>query len=81
MERDGILGHGAAHFLNESLMVRGDEYYMAVCNKSGMIAIYNPNQNLFMSPMVDGPIQYSGSLTDAGGVGGGSSSSSSSVDG
>jgi len=72
MERDGILGHGAAHFLNESLMVRGDEYYMAVCNKSGMIAIYNPNQNLFMSPMVDGPIQYSGGLTtDAGGGGGG----------
>jgi DNA-directed RNA polymerase II subunit RPB2 len=66
MERDGILGHGAAHFLNESLMVRGDEYYMAVCNKSGMIAIYNQNQNLFMSPMVDGPIQYSGGLTDAG---------------
>ena len=66
MERDGILGHGAAHFLNESLMVRGDEYHMAVCNKSGMIAIYNPNQNLFMSPMVDGPIKYSGSLTDAG---------------
>jgi hypothetical protein len=71
MERDGILGHGAAHFLNESLMVRGDEYHMAVCNKSGMIAIYNPNQNLFMSPMVDGPIQYSGSLTDAAAAGGG----------
>ena len=71
MERDGILGHGAAHFLNESLMVRGDEYHMAVCNKSGMIAIYNPNQNLFMSPMVDGPIQYSGSLTDAAASGGG----------
>ena len=69
MERDGILGHGAAHFLNESLMVRGDEYHMAVCNKSGMIAIYNPNQNLFMSPMVDGPIQYSGSLTDANAAG------------
>ena len=70
MERDGILGHGASHFLNESLMVRGDEYYMAVCNKSGMIAIYNPNQNLFMSPMVDGPIKYSGALTDAGGTSG-----------
>jgi DNA-directed RNA polymerase beta subunit len=70
MERDGILGHGAAHFLNESLMVRGDEYHMAVCNKSGMIAIYNPNQNLFMSPMVDGPIKYSGGLTAAtGGAG------------
>jgi DNA-directed RNA polymerase II subunit RPB2 len=72
MERDGILGHGAAHFLNESLMVRGDEYYMAVCNKSGMIAIYNPNQNLFMSPMVDGPIQFSGSLTEATGATGAS---------
>ena len=75
MERDGILGHGASHFLNESLMVRGDEYHMAVCNKSGMIAIYNANQNLFMSPMVDGPIKYSGALTDpaaaaAGGAGG-----------
>jgi hypothetical protein len=35
-----------------------------------MIAIYNPNQNLFMSPMVDGPIQYSGSLTNAGGADG-----------
>ena len=67
MERDGILGHGAAHFLNESLMVRGDEYNMAVCNKSGMIAIYNPNQNLFMSPMVDGPIQYSGNIDESGG--------------
>jgi len=66
MERDGILGHGASHFLNESLMVRGDEYHMAVCNKSGMIAIYNQNQNLFMSPMVDGPIQYSGNLEENG---------------
>ena len=77
MERDGILGHGAAHFLNESLMVRGDEYHMAVCNKSGMIAIYNPNHNLFMSPMVDGPIKYSGALTDVGGAGTGSGASAS----
>ena len=79
MERDGILGHGASHFLNESLMVRGDEYHMAVCNKSGMIAIYNPNQNLFMSPMVDGPIQYSGSLTDAGSSEGGAGATGASV--
>jgi hypothetical protein len=75
MERDGILGHGASHFLNESLMVRGDEYHMAVCNKSGMIAIYNPNQNLFMSPMVDGPIKYSGALTDAAAAAGGGGAS------
>ena len=58
MERDGIMGHGMSYFLNESFMVRGDEYYMAVCNKTGTIAIYNPSQNLFLSPFVDGPLKF-----------------------
>lgn len=47
MERDGVIAHGAAGFLQESLLVRGDEYFMAVCNNSGTIAIYNKSQNLF----------------------------------
>ena len=47
MERDGVLGHGATHFLNESLLDRGDDYYMAVCNNSGGIAIYNEQRNIF----------------------------------
>jgi DNA-directed RNA polymerase II subunit RPB2 len=58
MERDGIIAHGASHFLEESLMIRGDEYYMAVCNQTGSIAVYNKAQNLFLSPMSDGPIQF-----------------------
>jgi hypothetical protein len=58
MERDGILAHGASYFLNESFMVRGDEYYMAVCNKTGAIAIYNDAQNIFLSPFIDGPIHF-----------------------
>ena len=62
MERDGILAHGASAFLNESFMVRGDEYYMAVCNKTGAIAIYNPSQNIFMSPFSDGPIQFTNTV-------------------
>jgi DNA-directed RNA polymerase II subunit RPB2 len=62
MERDGILAHGASAFLNESYLVRGDEYYMAVCNISGTIAIYNPNANIFLSPMVDGPIKFNTTL-------------------
>jgi DNA-directed RNA polymerase II subunit RPB2 len=62
MERDAIISHGAANFLTESMMERGDKYFMAVCNKTGMIAIYNPANNLFMSPMADGPIRYVGSL-------------------
>lgn len=58
MERDSVIGHGAAGFLNESMMERSDKYYMAVCNKSGMLAIYNPSKNLFMSPMSDGPLTF-----------------------
>lgn len=58
MERDGIISHGASKFLEESLMVRGDEYYMAVCNQTGTIAVYNENLNLFLSPYADGPIQF-----------------------
>jgi DNA-directed RNA polymerase II subunit RPB2 len=64
LERDAIVAHGLSYFLKESLLVRGDDYYMAVCNVTGMIAIYNPNINLFMSPFADGPIKYVGELDD-----------------
>ena len=64
MERDGIIGHGAAHFLQESMLIRGDIYYMAICNKTGMTAIYNPENDVFMSPMADGPIEFNDALTD-----------------
>ena len=62
MERDGIMAHGASAFLNDSYMNRGDEYFMAVCNKTGCIAVYNPSINLFMSPFVDGPIKFNETL-------------------
>ena len=58
MERDGVLAHGMSYFLNESFLVRGDEYYIAVCNKTGAISIYNESKNLFLSPYADGPIQF-----------------------
>jgi hypothetical protein len=45
-------------------LVRGDNYYMAICNKTGMTAIYNPDSDVFMSPMADGPIQFNDALTD-----------------
>ena len=62
MERDGVLSHGAAAFLNDSMMERGDKFKVAVCNKTGLVAIYNEHKNLFFSPMADGPIQYTGSI-------------------
>lgn len=62
MERDSVISHGAVNFLTESMMERGDKYYMAVCNNTGMIAVFNPAKNIFMSPMADGPIRYVGSM-------------------
>jgi hypothetical protein len=58
MERDAVCAHGLAYFLNESFLIRGDEYYMAVCNKTGAISIYNDSRNLFLSPYADGPISF-----------------------
>ena len=60
MERDGVLAHGMSYFLNESFMVRGEkqDYYIAVCNKTGAISIYNESRNLFLSPYADGPIKF-----------------------
>jgi hypothetical protein len=52
------MAHGASAFLNDSFMVRGDEYYMAVCNKTGCVAIYNEALNLFLSPFADGPVAF-----------------------
>ena len=64
MERDCLISHGMTSFLTESMLIRGDEYFMAVCNQTGSIAIYNESLNLFLSPLSDGPIQYTGSLQD-----------------
>ena len=58
MERDGIMAHGLSYFLNESYMVRGDQYFMGICNQTGAIAIYNPDTNLFLSPFADGPLVF-----------------------
>jgi DNA-directed RNA polymerase II subunit RPB2 len=58
MERDVLISHGISEFLRESMMERGDKYKMAICNTTGMMAIYNPAKNLFISPMADGPIKF-----------------------
>ena len=58
MEKDAIIAHGASKFLNDSFMKRSDEYYMAICNISGCVAVYNPSLNLFLSPFVDGPLVF-----------------------
>jgi len=64
MEEWSLSAHGLSKFLQESMLVRSDDYYMAVCNKTGTIAIYNESYNLFLSPFVDGPIKFNGTLND-----------------
>jgi len=64
MERDGVISHGASAFLKDSMMTRGDKYKFAVCNQSGLVAIYNPDKKLFFSPLLDGPLKYTGSLAE-----------------
>ena len=58
MDRDVLIAHGLTKFLNQSLLERGDEYFMAICNKTGTIAIYNENKDIFLSPLADGPIKF-----------------------
>jgi DNA-directed RNA polymerase II subunit RPB2 len=58
MERDGVISHGMSAFLKDSMMKRGDDYKMAICNQSGTISIYNKDKKHFYSLLSDGPIEY-----------------------
>jgi len=62
MERDCVIAHGATKFLQESMLKRGDEYEVAICNNSGAIAIYNKEKNIFISPFADGPLKFNTSI-------------------
>ena len=56
MERDGIISHGCSNFLKDSMMKRGDEFKMPICNNSGTIAIYDKDKSQYFSSLIDGPI-------------------------
>ena len=62
MERDVVISHGASEFLRESMMDRADKYKIAICNTTGMMAVYNESNNILLSPMADGPLKFTGSL-------------------
>jgi DNA-directed RNA polymerase II subunit RPB2 len=64
MERDGVIAHGATAFLKQSMLDRGDDYYVAICNKTGTIAAYNSSKNIFYSLFADGPLKFNGSTVD-----------------
>ena len=64
MDRDCLIAHGLSAFTKESMMVRGDEFQVTICNKTGCIAVYNESNNIFLSPHADGPIKFVGNLVE-----------------
>ena len=58
LERDVLISHGMNSFIKDSMLNRGDGFKMAICNKTGCITAYNPDKNIFLSPMADGPIKF-----------------------
>ena len=68
MERDSLIAHGVADFLNESMMKRADATTFYICNGCGTIPIYNEGQDLFFCTLCDGPVTYQGETADTIGI-------------
>jgi len=64
MERDAVSAHGVSLFLQESMMKRSDATDFWICNGCGTIPIYNEKEKLFVCPMCDGPVEFSGTTAE-----------------
>jgi DNA-directed RNA polymerase II subunit RPB2 len=60
MDRDAIVGHGVAGFFKEAFMERSDGAKIPICVSCGTVPIYNPQMNITVCSMCDGPLRYSG---------------------
>jgi DNA-directed RNA polymerase subunit B len=60
MERDCLLGHGAAMILKDRLLYGSDKYTAYVCGKCGNFVAYDPRKDTYLCPMChDEPEVYS----------------------
>ena len=64
MERDAILGHGALHFLKETMMERSDKHEVNISENSGLTGVVNHTHRRYICPSTDGPIQFKGEYLD-----------------
>ena len=57
MERDCLVAHGLNKFMNNILITHGElhekAFELPICNRTGLIAIYNPALNIFVSPTLE----------------------------
>jgi len=60
MERDGVLGNGMTHFIQDAFMNRSDAYTTVVDTASGMLAL--KSHDTIMSQALDGPVQFDANL-------------------
>ncbi len=51
MERDCLIGHGAANLLRDRMLDNSDAFTMYVCNKCGHIAWYNRRRGTYECPI------------------------------
>ena len=59
MERDCMVSHGAANFIHDRTYKCSDKYEVHICNKCGMIAIYNNEKNIYKCNMCDNFVDFS----------------------
>ena len=64
MERDVLIGHGIANFLDERMMKCSDEAEFWLCNSCGQIPIFNEEESIFVCPSCDGPVKFVGSTEE-----------------
>jgi SAM-dependent methyltransferase len=64
MERDALLSHGVSAFLKESLMERSDKSSMTISQNTGVLAVYNPERQIYRDFLTDESIQEFDSVSN-----------------
>ncbi len=65
MDRDSILCHGVAGFVQESYMKRSDGTKMPVCTGCGTIPIFNQKLGIAVCSMCQGPLRFAGHTAES----------------